>query len=65
MPIKDGEHCPHCGLPNYSGLCPVCRGDEQAYISELAPFFGEFYSGQSSENKRDDEQRDGEGEVVV
>jgi hypothetical protein len=28
MPIKDGPSCPGCGLPNYEGLCPHCRGDQ-------------------------------------
>jgi len=37
---EDGPSCPGCGLPNYSGLCPVCRGDETAYREELQPFFG-------------------------
>jgi hypothetical protein len=37
---QDGESCNGCGLPNYSGLCPVCRGDQQAYEAELAFAFG-------------------------
>lgn len=36
--------CPGCGLANYEGLCPVCRGDESAYREELEPFFGPFHS---------------------
>lgn len=38
--IKDGAACPGCGLPNYQGLCPVCRGDYPGYVEELQPFFG-------------------------
>lgn len=40
MPIKDGAACPGCGLPNYSGLCPVCRADGDAYEQELAVALG-------------------------
>lgn len=40
MSICDGASCPGCGLPNYEGLCPVCRGDYPAYVEELQPFFG-------------------------
>lgn len=40
MSVKDGAACPGCGLPNYEGLCPVCRGDAEAYERELQPFFG-------------------------
>lgn len=39
MAIKDGSHCPGCGLPNYDGLCPHCRGDRDAYERELVPPF--------------------------
>lgn len=39
MPVKDGPSCPECGLPNYSGLCPHCRGDQDAYEAELVPLF--------------------------
>lgn len=38
--VEDGPSCSGCGLPNYSGMCPVCRGDESAYVEELQPFFG-------------------------
>jgi hypothetical protein len=38
MPVLDGPSCPGCGLPNYSGLCPVCRGDEQATRDEGLPY---------------------------
>jgi hypothetical protein len=48
MLVEDGPSCPGCGLPNYEGLCPVCRGDEPAYMEELRPFFGEFYPGQDA-----------------
>lgn len=37
--IKDGPSCPGCGLPNYEGLCPHCRGDLDAYEHELVPPF--------------------------
>ena len=47
MPIQDGSSCPHCGLPNYAGLCPYCSGNEQAYMDELYPYFGEVYEGQA------------------
>ncbi len=35
MPVKDGPHCPACGLPNYDGLCPVCRGDREEFDREI------------------------------
>ncbi len=38
MPVRDGPQCPGCGLPNYEGLCPVCRGDEQATRDEGLPY---------------------------
>lgn len=38
-PVKDGPACPDCGLPNYEGLCPHCRGDQDAYEAELVPPF--------------------------
>lgn len=25
--VKEGPSCRGCGLPNYEGFCPVCRGD--------------------------------------
>jgi hypothetical protein len=40
---KDGSSCPGCGLPNYRGLCPVCRGDEQGYRGELQFAFGPWH----------------------
>jgi hypothetical protein len=58
--IKEGPSCPGCGLPNYEGLCPVCRGDEQAYMDELHFAFGDFYPGQSasfSSGVRDDPEQ--------
>jgi hypothetical protein len=36
---KDGASCPGCGLSNYEGLCPHCRGDQDAYERELVPPF--------------------------
>ena len=39
MPVKDGSSCPGCGLANYEGMCPVCRGDPEAYEYELVPPF--------------------------
>lgn len=39
MPVKDGPACPGCGLPNYEGMCPHCRGDQDAYERELVPPF--------------------------
>ncbi len=35
--------CPGCGLPNYEVLCPVCRGDMNAYQSEIVPWFGDVF----------------------
>lgn len=49
MPVQDGPACPGCGLPNYSGLCPVCRGDEDAYEAELAPAFGPWFEDDDDE----------------
>jgi hypothetical protein len=37
-PVRDGTSCPGCGLPNYEGLCPVCRGDEEATRRENLPY---------------------------
>lgn len=37
--VQDGPSCPGCGLANYSGLCPHCRGDQDAYERELVPPF--------------------------
>jgi hypothetical protein len=36
--VKDGPACRGCGLPNYEGLCPVCRGDEDAARREGMPY---------------------------
>ncbi len=36
---RDGESCRGCGLPNYQGLCPHCRGDQRAFEDELVPPF--------------------------
>jgi hypothetical protein len=38
MPVRDGPSCPGCGLPNYEGMCPVCRGDERATRDEGLPY---------------------------
>jgi hypothetical protein len=37
--VSAGPSCPGCGLPNYEGLCPHCRGDQDAYERELVPPF--------------------------
>ena len=37
--IQDGPNCPGCGFPNYSGLCPHCRGSQADYERELVPPF--------------------------
>lgn len=37
--VRDGCSCPGCGLANYDGLCPHCRGDQDAYERELVPPF--------------------------
>ncbi len=41
--VKDGSSCRGCGLPNYQGLCPVCRGDKEAYDRELKFAFGDWF----------------------
>lgn len=37
--FREGPSCPGCGLANYEGLCPHCRGDQDAYERELVPPF--------------------------
>lgn len=37
--VTDGPSCSGCGLPNYEGMCPHCRGDQDAYEHELVPPF--------------------------
>ena len=37
--VEDGPSCRGCGLPNYSGICPHCRGDQQEYEEVLVPPF--------------------------
>jgi len=37
--IKNGPLCPGCGLSNYEGLCPHCRGDQPEYEEKLVPPF--------------------------
>lgn len=37
--VENGPSCSGCGLPNYRGLCPHCRGDQDAYERELVPPF--------------------------
>lgn len=37
-PVQDGPSCPGCGLPNYYGLCGVCRGDEALARAEGLPY---------------------------
>ena len=53
MPIKDGPSCSGCGLPNYSGFCPYCRGDLQAYEDELVPPFSSSIKNDSEEEELD------------
>ncbi len=53
MAVRDGPNCPGCGLPNYEGLCPWCRGDQDAYERELVPPF------ETTRDDEDDEQYDG------
>ena len=48
----EAESCPECGLANYEGLCPHCRGDQDAYEHELVPPF---------ESSLPPVDRDGEG----
>lgn len=66
MPIRDGPSCPGCGLPNYDGLCPHCRGDQDAYERELVPPFMTSMPDQSEGDDfdryaSDMERGDGEG----
>lgn len=41
--VQDGKSCSGCGLPNYNGLCPHCRGDREEYERELVPPFPSSY----------------------
>ena len=47
---QEGESCGGCGLPNYQGLCPHCRGDQEAYENELAFAFGSSIEEQEPED---------------
>lgn len=47
---KDGPCCPGCGLPNYQGLCPVCRGDYAGYQAELQFAFGPWFREEDEPN---------------
>ncbi len=59
MTVKDGAYCPECGLANYEGLCPHCRGDAEAYEHELVPPFPSLQEqeDQLAEQRREDEQQ--------
>lgn len=46
---KDESACRGCGLPNYEGVCPVCRGDHPAYVEELEPAFGSWFDPSEDE----------------
>ncbi len=37
--VKDGPSCQGCGLPNYEGICPHCRGDAEGYERVFVPPF--------------------------
>jgi len=37
--VKDGPSCRGCGLPNYEGLCPHCRADQDEYEGTMVPPF--------------------------
>lgn len=52
--VCDGPSCPGCGLPNYAGLCPHCRGDLDAYKRELEPPFPLFRDEEAGECDDDD-----------
>lgn len=56
MSQKDGASCPGCGLPNYEGLCPVCRGDEQGYRDELQWAFGPWFPDTEDAQASDSEK---------
>lgn len=56
--VKDGPACRGCGLPNYEGFCPVCRGDDP---SELEPAFEDLIQDEiSREYEREGRARHGE-----
>jgi hypothetical protein len=57
MPVKDGPACPGCGLPNYEGLCPHCRGDADAYEHELVPPFESLNDQRLEESHMAEERR--------
>ena len=57
--VKDGPACRGCGLPNYEGFCPVCRGDwnEAEAMGLVEPAFEELIQDEISreyERSRDD-----------
>lgn len=58
-PVQDGASCPGCGLANYAGSCPHCRGDAEAYESELVPPFPSIAEQEDrlAEQRREDEER--------
>jgi hypothetical protein len=58
MPVKDGPACPGCGLANYEGLCPHCRGDADAYEHELVPPFESIRDTPATDTSKE-ERRDG------
>lgn len=62
--VRGGESCPGCGLANYQGLCPVCRGDEAAYGDELEPHFGPWSPTQEWDGLQEGE-REGADQLVV
>ena len=60
MPVCDGPSCPGCGLPNWSGLCPHCRGDQDEYERELVPPFPTSRPDEESAARRGEGGGDGE-----
>lgn len=50
--VKDGPSCRGCGLPNYEGFCPVCRGDhEEAVRNGMWPPGQEEYQEEEEGSK--------------
>lgn len=51
--VEDGFSCSGCGLPNYHGLCPYCRGDSQEYEEVLVPPFESSLQSTNEESEED------------
>jgi len=62
---NDATTCPGCGLPNWSGLCAHCRGDQDEYERELVPPFPTSRPDEESAALRSDAQGDDHWEDLV